>query len=233
MLIVFFINFAPNKSYCSANNILYESKFNSICSFCCGGTLMKIMASFKRYLWQGDGRKVLKRTHPSSFSLGRGALRHINLNIQNDIPDHNVTVQWVENGQLKTIELTQGHSAIYQSQLLISMLGFIRLQAFTDQYMPALVNGNLFFDLEPRDDEEFININITLKNEQQLSQMNPISTNRRLPPTKDRLAPARALPAQTSLLPDQTSLLLDQTKAQIALHRLHIRALYYQTLKSA
>uniref|UniRef100_A0A7M5VBW7 Uncharacterized protein n=1 Tax=Clytia hemisphaerica TaxID=252671 RepID=A0A7M5VBW7_9CNID len=94
---------------------------------------------------------------------GRGALRHINLNIENDIPDHNVTVQWVENGQMKTIELTPGHSAVYQSQLLVSMLGFIRLQAFTDQYMPALVNGNLFFDLEPRDDEEFININITPK----------------------------------------------------------------------
>ena len=44
MLIVF-MNFAPNKIYYSANNILFESKFNSLCSFCCGGTLMKIMAS--------------------------------------------------------------------------------------------------------------------------------------------------------------------------------------------
>ena len=46
MLIVF-MNFAPNKIYYSANNIVFESNLNSICSFCCGGTLMKIMASVK------------------------------------------------------------------------------------------------------------------------------------------------------------------------------------------
>ena len=47
MLIVF-MNFAPNKIYYSANNILFESKFNSSCSFCCDGTSMKIMASLNR-----------------------------------------------------------------------------------------------------------------------------------------------------------------------------------------
>lgn len=83
--------------------------------------------------------------------------------LQNDIPDHNVTVQWVENGQLKKIQLTPGHSAIYQSQLLVSMKGYIRLTAFNDRYIPARVNGNLFFDMEPRDDDAFVNISITPK----------------------------------------------------------------------
>ena len=31
--------------------------------------------------------------------------------------------------------------------------------------MPALVNGNLFFDMEPRDDDQFINISITSKDQ--------------------------------------------------------------------
>lgn len=83
------------------------------------------------------------------------------MNIKNDIPDHNVTVQWVENGQLKKVPLTPGHSAVYQSQLLVSMMGFIRISAFTDRFIPARVNGNLFFDMEPRDDEEFIDLSIT------------------------------------------------------------------------
>lgn len=93
--------------------------------------------------------------------------------LKNNVPDHNVTVQWVENGLMKQIPLTPGHSAIYQSQLLISMVSFIRLSAYNDRYMPALVNGNLYFDMEPRDDDEFVNISITPKERDNQSFVTP------------------------------------------------------------
>ena len=50
------------------------------------------------------------------------------------------------------------------------MVGYIRLSAYNDRYMPALVNGNTFFDMEPRDDDEFVNISITPKEQKQGGQ---------------------------------------------------------------
>ena len=68
-MLIFFMNFAPNKSYCSANNILFESKFNSICSFCCGGTLMKIIASLQNGSDSIQNRKYTELTPTSLLEI--------------------------------------------------------------------------------------------------------------------------------------------------------------------
>lgn len=106
------------------------------------------------YLWLTE--------YPLLISIGNNQdlYRYINLHIRNDLRKTNVTVQWVENGELKLIPLKPGVSSVYQSKILADIVNIIRISAFTDTHLPAYVNGRLFFDLEPREDQEFVELEI-------------------------------------------------------------------------
>ena len=82
------------------------------------------------------------------------------MNFKNTLRKHNVTVQWVENGETKTIELRPGYSSLYKSKFLATFVNVIRISAFTDDHLSVFLNGESSLDVEPRDVEETIQVDI-------------------------------------------------------------------------